>query len=70
MRNEYLLVKGQRNSHKTRQAAALREAVEDTCYLCRISPIDMVTRKLSAIETASTSDEPPLHTDVCEPFVL
>jgi 8-oxo-dGTP pyrophosphatase MutT (NUDIX family) len=70
VRNEYLLAKGRRNLGETRQAAALREVVEETGYSCRILPVDMVTRNPPAIETESMPDEPRLHTNVCEPFAL
>jgi 8-oxo-dGTP pyrophosphatase MutT (NUDIX family) len=69
-RNEYLLAKGRRNLGETRQAAALREVVEETGYSCRILPVNMVTRNPSAIETENIPDEPRLHTNACEPFAL
>jgi 8-oxo-dGTP pyrophosphatase MutT (NUDIX family) len=69
-RNEYVLAKGRRNLTETRQAAPLREVIEETGYSCRILPVKMVTRNPPAVETEPVPDEARLHIDASEPFAL
>jgi 8-oxo-dGTP pyrophosphatase MutT (NUDIX family) len=69
-RSEYVLPKGRRNLGETRQAAALREVLEETGYSCRILPVNMFTRNPPAVEIESLPDKARLHIDACEPFAL
>jgi 8-oxo-dGTP pyrophosphatase MutT (NUDIX family) len=67
---EWMLAKGRRNIGESRSQAALREIKEETGYSCRLLPLTMKTRAPPAIETGDYPDEPRLHEQVCEPFML
>lgn len=69
-KNEWLLAKGRRNVSESRQTAAIREAAEETGYRCRLLPATMTTRTPPAVETGHYPDEPRVHEDVCEPFMV
>lgn len=69
-RGEWLLAKGRRNIGESRQAAALREAAEETGYLCHPFPLTMSTRAPPAVEVGHYPDEPRVHPEACEPFMV
>ncbi|KAI9149175.1 NUDIX domain-containing protein [Paramyrothecium foliicola] len=67
---EWLLPKGRRNCHETRQQAALREVQEETGYSCRLQPVTMPTRAPSAVEANDVRDAPRTYPDLDEPFMV
>lgn len=69
-RGEWLLAKGRRNAGETRHEAALREVKEETGFLCRLLPLTMTTRAPPAVEVGHYPDEPRVHLEACEPFML
>ena len=69
-KDEWLLPKGRRNVGESRYNTALREAQEETGYKCRLLPVTMTSRVPPAVETGYTPDEPRVHHDVCEPFMI
>lgn len=69
-RNELLLTKGRRNVGESRQAAALREAEEETGFKARLLPVTMISRAPPAVEIDNTLDGPWQYNNVCEPFFL
>ncbi|KAF9768892.1 hypothetical protein IL306_013739 [Fusarium sp. DS 682] len=70
-RNEYLLPKGRRNLHESRQATALRETTEETGIPCRLLPINMLSRVCRS-ETGSkhVPDEARFFRGACEPILM
>lgn len=69
-RREWLLAKGRRNVAEPRHATALREIKEETCLTCHMLPLTMTTRAPPAVESGHYPDEPRVHEEVCEPFML
>jgi len=67
---EWMLAKGRRNIGESRSQAALREIKEETGYSCHLLPLTMKTRAPPATETGDYPDEPRVHENVCEPFML
>jgi 8-oxo-dGTP pyrophosphatase MutT (NUDIX family) len=68
--DEYILPKGRRNCGESRQAAALREILEETGFVSRLLPLNMSTRAPPAVETKQLDDEVRFYTGICEPFNL
>jgi 8-oxo-dGTP pyrophosphatase MutT (NUDIX family) len=69
-REEYLLAKGRRNAGETRHSAALREVREETGFTCNLMPLTMTTRAPPAVEVGQCADEPRVHREAMEPFML
>lgn len=69
-RGEWLLAKGRRNAGESRHKAALREVKEETGFACRIMPLTMRTRAPPALEVGHSPDEPRVHQEATEPFML
>ena len=67
-RNEWLLPKGRKDRGEGVPATAVRETFEETGYLCRLLPLDMITRAPAA--TAQTKDAPEIVNACEEPFTL
>ncbi|KAK5719917.1 hypothetical protein LTR15_007190 [Elasticomyces elasticus] len=69
---EWLLPKGRRNCGESRQAAALREAFEETGYQSQLLPLTMRTRAPPVVEVVGQhySDEIRTHYEACEPFMV
>lgn len=69
-RDEWLLAKGRRNAGESRHAAAVREFQEETGFSCHLMPLTMTTRAPPAVEVGGTPDEPRVHHEATEPFML
>lgn len=71
-RDEWLLAKGRRNTGEGRAKTALREAYEETGFLCDLLPLTMTTRAPPAVEEPGHRypDEPRTHESVTEPFMV
>lgn len=69
-RGEWLLAKGRRNAGESRHKAALREVKEETGFACRTMPLTMRTRAPPALEVGHYPDEPRVHQEATEPFML
>lgn len=69
-RDEWLLAKGRRNVGESRHKAALREMQEETGFTCHLLPLTMTTRAPPAMEVGDTPDEPCVHHEATEPFML
>lgn len=69
-RDEWLLAKGRRNAGESRQTAAVREFNEETGFTCHLMPLTMSTRAPPAVEVGDTPDEPRVHHEATEPFML
>lgn len=69
-RKEWLLAKGRRNAGESRHQAALREVQEETGLACHIMPLTMTTRAPPAVEVGHYPDEPRVHQEATEPFML
>ena len=69
-KDEWLLPKGRRNQHESRQDAALREVVEETGYLCHLLPVTMPTRAPSERDPYDTPDHVRIHSHSTEPFMV
>ena len=67
---EWMLAKGRRNIGEPRCRAALREMKEETGYSSHLLPLTMTTRAPPTTETGDYPDEPMVHENVCEPFML
>lgn len=67
---EWLLAKGRRNAGESRHEAAVREIKEETGFTCHMMPLTMTTRAPPADEIGDCPDEPRVHREVMEPFML
>ncbi|KAI0190502.1 hypothetical protein EV127DRAFT_453612 [Xylaria flabelliformis] len=67
---EWVLPKGRRNCHETRQEAARREVREESGYGIALLPLTLATRAPSAAEPHDVKDVPRVYDDVVEPFML
>ncbi|KAI0401672.1 NUDIX domain-containing protein [Xylaria palmicola] len=68
--DEWVLPKGRRNCHETRQAAVRREVREESGYGITLLPVRLVTRAPSEREPADVGDVPRVYDEVVEPFML
>ena len=69
-KDEWLLAKGRCNIEERRQATAIREVEEETGYEAELLTVTMTTRAPPAAETRHYPDEPHLHHNVCDPFMM
>ncbi|EWG44930.1 hypothetical protein FVEG_05892 [Fusarium verticillioides 7600] len=70
-RNEYLLPKGRRNLHESRQATAIRETTEETGIPCRLLPLNMLSRVCPPdAGSEDVSDEARFFEGACEPILV
>lgn len=67
---EWVLPKGRRNCHETRQEAARREVREESGYDITLLPLTLPTRAPSATEPHDVKDVPRVYDEVVEPFML
>ncbi|KAI0451255.1 NUDIX domain-containing protein [Xylaria acuta] len=67
---EWVLPKGRRNCHETRQEAARREVREESGYGIALLPLTLPTRAPSAAEPHDVKDVPRVYDKVVEPFML
>ncbi|KAK1994827.1 NUDIX domain-containing protein [Colletotrichum falcatum] len=67
---EWLLAKGRRNCGESRHEAALREAIEETGFRCRLLPVDMATRAPGPGDDADAPDAATARQAITEPFML
>ncbi|KAI8948071.1 NUDIX domain-containing protein [Xylaria longipes] len=67
---EWVLPKGRRNCHETRQEAARREVREESGYDIALLPLTLPTRAPSAAEPHDVKDVPRVYDGVVEPFML
>ncbi|KAI0551734.1 NUDIX domain-containing protein [Xylaria curta] len=67
---EWVLPKGRRNCHETRQEAARREVLEESGYGITLLPLTLATRAPAAVEPHDVKDVPRVYDDVVEPFML
>ncbi|KAL6876101.1 NUDIX hydrolase domain-like protein [Trichoderma longibrachiatum] len=68
--NEYVLPKGRRNIGESRQAAAIRETIEETGIPCYLLPVDLVSRLTPTVPKGHLPDEPRLYKGACEPIAM
>jgi 8-oxo-dGTP pyrophosphatase MutT (NUDIX family) len=68
--NEWLLPKGRRNCGESREAAALREVLEETGYQCHLHPTTMSTRAPPTDETGDVADQVRTFPNLTEPFMV
>ncbi|KAF5979853.1 NUDIX domain-containing protein [Fusarium coicis] len=70
-RNEYLLPKGRRNLHESRQATAIRETTEETGIPCRLMPLNMLSRVCPPdAGSEDVPDEARFFEGACEPILV
>ncbi|RGP63998.1 hypothetical protein FLONG3_9697 [Fusarium longipes] len=70
-RNEYLLPKGRRNLHESREATAIRETTEETGISCHLMPLDMFSRVCpSDAGSEHVPDEARFFRGACEPILV
>ncbi|KAF5539333.1 NUDIX domain-containing protein [Fusarium napiforme] len=70
-RNEYLLPKGRRNLHESRQATAIRETTEETGIPCRLMPLNMLSRVCPPdAGSEDVPDEARFFKGACEPILV
>ncbi|KAI0196382.1 NUDIX domain-containing protein [Astrocystis sublimbata] len=67
---EWVLPKGRRNCHETRQEAACREVREESGYDIALVPLTLPTRAPAAAEPPDVKDVPRVYDAVVEPFML
>ena len=67
---EWLLPKGRRNIGESRQAAAIREAQEETGYVCGLLPVRMSTWSPSPSDPADAVPGIKTHDGLREPFAV
>ncbi|KAI0465675.1 NUDIX domain-containing protein [Xylaria cf. heliscus] len=67
---EWVLPKGRRNCHETRQEAARREVREESGYGVALLPLTLPTRAPSAAEPPDVGDVARVYDAVVEPFML
>ncbi|KAI0476370.1 NUDIX domain-containing protein [Xylariaceae sp. FL0804] len=68
--DEWVLPKGRRNCNETRQAAAAREAKEESGHGVHLLPVTLVTRAPSGLEAANVRDAPRTYDGLTEAFML